>query len=229
MKRQFVFTLMMFFSVAVFAQKDVTTFLGIPVDGTKTEMRKNLIAKGFTPKITNGLECFSGEFNGTDVNVYIGTNNNKVYRIMVCDANYIKEAAIKNRFNRLVSQFTNNKRYFSLFEDQTIPEDEDISYEMVVEKKTYEALFYQIPDYSKIDSLAVREKAYERMLEKYTEEQLQNPTEKMESDWNSITLDIGFELFSKKTVWFTISEFYGQYYITMYYDNGYNQANGEDL
>lgn len=229
MKRQVVFTLMMVFSVAVFAQKDVTTFLGIPVDGTKTEMRKKLIAKGFSPKVVSGNECFTGEFNGTDVHVFIVTNNNKVYRIMVADANTIDEAAIKIRFNRLVSQFTNNKRYFSLPEDQTISDDEDISYEILVKKKRYEAIFYQIPDYSKIDTLAVREKAYEIMLEKYTEEQLQNPTEEMENYWNSITLDLGIELVSKKKVWFMISDFYGQYYITMYYDNGYNQVNGEDL
>lgn len=33
----------------------------------------------------------------------------------------------------------------------------------------------------------------------------------------------------KKPVWFMISESYGEYYITMYYDNEYNKANGEDL
>ncbi len=33
----------------------------------------------------------------------------------------------------------------------------------------------------------------------------------------------------KKTVWFTISQMQGKYYITMFYENGYNQANGEDL
>ena len=37
------------------------------------------------------------------------------------------------------------------------------------------------------------------------------------------------DMFKKKTVWFIISESYGKYYIAMYYDNVYNQANGEDL
>lgn len=32
-----------------------------------------------------------------------------------------------------------------------------------------------------------------------------------------------------KPVWFMISEHYGKYYITMFYDNEYNRANGEDL
>ena len=33
-----------------FAQKDVTKFLGIPVDGTKAEMMQKLKAKGFVLK-----------------------------------------------------------------------------------------------------------------------------------------------------------------------------------
>ena len=36
-------------------------------------------------------------------------------------------------------------------------------------------------------------------------------------------------LLLKKSVKIAISESNGQYYITMYYDNGYNKANGEDL
>ena len=33
----------------------------------------------------------------------------------------------------------------------------------------------------------------------------------------------------KKLVWFKISKYSGEYYITMYYDNEYNMAHGEDL
>ena len=32
-----------------------------------------------------------------------------------------------------------------------------------------------------------------------------------------------------KPVWFRICESYGEYYITMFYDNENNHANGEDL
>ena len=37
------------------------------------------------------------------------------------------------------------------------------------------------------------------------------------------------EMLLKKSVWFRICEFYGKYYINLYYDNEYNHANGEDL
>ena len=43
------------------------------------------------------------------------------------------------------------------------------------------------------------------------------------------TLGMGFDLISKKPVWFRIVEHYGKYYITMYYDNEYNHVDGEDL
>ncbi len=86
-------------------EKEVTKFLGIPVDGTKAEMRKKLIEKGFTQKIVQEYEYFEGEFNGRDVRIYIGTNNNKVWRIMVCDKSVFDEEEIKIQFNRLVSQF----------------------------------------------------------------------------------------------------------------------------
>ena len=38
-------------SITATAQKDVTKFLGIPVDGYKTEMKEHLISKGFIPTI----------------------------------------------------------------------------------------------------------------------------------------------------------------------------------
>ena len=73
------------FAIAVYAQqeKEVTQFLGIPVDGSKTEMIKKLKEKGFQKsEIADVLE---GEFNGQDVYISVATNNNKVYRICVTD------------------------------------------------------------------------------------------------------------------------------------------------
>lgn len=50
MKRIIACCIITLLTVAVYAQKDVTTFLGIPIDGFKSEMRKKLIAKGYVPK-----------------------------------------------------------------------------------------------------------------------------------------------------------------------------------
>lgn len=173
-------------------------------------------------------EILEGEFNGTDVQISIVTNNNKVYRIMLCDANNQSEANIKIRFNKLVSQFKNNKRY-TTFDDFTLSESEDISYEMTVNNKIYEALFYQIPDMEKVDTLAIQEQIRNELLKKYSPEQLENRTDEINNEVQSITLRMAMDMLFKKPVWFRISELYGEYYITMYYDNEYNHANGEDL
>ena len=167
-------------TIALFAQekKDVTKFLGIPVDGYKSEMISKLKAKGFT-SISRDKNILEGEFNGQDVELHVVTNNNKVYRIAVVDKNYITETNIRIRFNNLISQFENNSKYIG-YSNKPIPEDENLSYEISVKNKRYEASFYQ------------------------------------NGDWN-------------KSVWFMIADYYGKYGIIMYYDNCYNQANGEDL
>ncbi len=220
--------MMVLLTITMYAQKDVTTFLGIPVDGYKSEMVKKLIAKGYVPKKVGNNEYLEGEFNGTDVHIYIGTNNNKVYRIMLCDANTQSEADIKIRFNRLVRQFENNKKYTSL-QEYTLSDSENISYEMTVHNKNYDALFYQNPNIANMDTLAVQEKLRNELLKKYTPEQLENPTEEITQELQSMAVQIGFDLLFKKPVWFRICREYGEYYITMYYDNEYNHANGEDL
>lgn len=217
-------------SFASFAQnKDVTTFLGIPVDGTVSSMKQKLVSKGFVPKKVGTNEFLEGEFNGYDVRVYIVTNNNKVYRIMLSDKNTVDEAQIKIRFNNLVSQFENNKRYIPLEKKYTLSDKENISYEMKVNKKNYDALFYQVPNMEKADTLTLQEKVRNELLSKYTEAELINPSEEITKEIKNTAIKIGTELMLMKPVWFKICERYGEYGICMYYDNRYNQADGEDL
>lgn len=206
-------------SLFIYAQQDVTKFLGIPVDGSKSEMIQKLKAKGYTSSPLD-KDVLVGEFNGADVNIHVVTNNNKVYRIMICDVNNIDERAIQIRFNRLCEQFVNNSKYSSLpLEEYMIPDDEDISYEITVHKKRYEAVFYQKTDET------FMAKQIEAAFPQYTKEQLANPSEELRAEMvNFVT-----QYISKKAVWFMINERLGKYCITMYYDNEYNNANGEDL
>ena len=225
MKRLLVFGMALMLSAVAFSQKDVTKFLGIPVDGSKSAMIQKLKAKGFESSVYKS-DILEGEFNGAEVNVFIQTNNNKVCRIMVADATTMDEGNIIVRFNKLCQQFSNNERYISL-DEFTIPETEDISYEMSVHHKQYDAMFYQRP--TDIDTLEFVNEARLRLADKYTAEQLENPTGEVAQDLMKAVVDILFEMTTKKAVWFRICEHYGKYYITMYYDNEYNRAQGEDL
>jgi hypothetical protein len=229
MKRLLFIVLAMIATITSFAQqKDVTSFLGIPVDGTVLSMKQKLVSKGFVPKKVGTNEFLEGEFNGTDVRVYIVTNNNKVYRIMVADNNTVDEAQIKIRFNNLVSQFENNKRYIP-HDKFTLSDEEDISYEMTVHNKSYEALFYQVPNMEKADTLALQKKVLSELLSKYTEAELKNPSEEISKEIANTAIKIGTEWMFMKPVWFKIARVNGEYYICMFYDNEYNHANGEDL
>lgn len=209
MKKLLSITMLLISSLFIYAQQDVTKFLGIPVDGSKSEMIQKLKAKGYTSSPLD-KDVLVGEFNGADVNIHVVTNNNKVYRIMICDVNNIDERAIQIRFNRLCEQFVNNSKYSSLpLEEYMIPDDEDISYEITVHKKRYEAVFYQKTDET------FMAKQIEAAFPQYTKEQLANPSEELRAEIvNFVT-----QYISKKAVWFMINERLGKYCITMYYDN----------
>lgn len=185
-------------------------------------MIRQLKAKGFCSSPYSN-DVLTGEFNGTDVHIYIATNNDKVYRIMVADANMVGERDIQIRFNRLCRQFENNSKYTSFQEDQTIPDDEEIAYEMMVHNKRYQASFYQKP--IDLDSVAVEN----FITARYSAEQLENPTEELRAQMFSETAEYLMSRCMNKNVWFMIDRYSGEYYILMYYDNGYNQASGEDL
>lgn len=230
MKRLLFIVLAMIATITSFAQqKDVTSFLGIPVDGTVLSMKQKLVSKGFVPKKVGTNEFLEGEFNGCNVNVYIRTNNNKVYRIMVADNNTVDEAQIKIRFNNLVSQFENNKRYIP-HDKFTLSDEEDIFYEMTVHNKSYEALFYQVPNMEKADTLALQKKVLSELLSKYTEAELINPSEEITKEIQNTAIKIGTELMLMKPVWFKIVKSdMDEYYICMFYDNEYNRSHGEDL
>ena len=183
-------------SASVFAQKEVTKFMGIPVDGSPTEMIKKLKAKGFKTDegfmrdVKRGLidwdepELLTGHFNGERVDVILGVEQNKVWRIYLAENKARDENQIKMRFNTLVRQFENNYKYVYFYE-QTIADDEDISYQMTVNKKRYDAYFVQKGEDGTVDV--------------------------------------------KREVWFLIIQRFDGYYIYMYYDNKYNEADGSDL
>lgn len=221
------FFMLLILPVASYAQKDITQFLDIPVDGYKPEMIKKLKSKGFT--INRYKEdMLDGEFNGTNVHISIQTNNNKVWRIAVFDANPTNETNIKIRFNNLIQQFVNNKRYSteldSTIAKYIIPEDEDISYEIAAHNKRYDATFYQKS--VKYDSL-------NRELKR--EKDLLTPKDSLNDKEFEILKDLMVELVIEsmnklnKQVWFMIKEDYGEYRIVIYYENEYNKANGEGL
>ena len=141
MKRFLITFLFVLMTITAIAQESNTIkFLGIPVDGAKKEMISKLQAKGY--EYDTSSDCLFGEFNGINVSINVQTVNNRVWRIGIVDANVNNdEANIKIRYNNLFKQLSNNDKY-KVLGGSTLGEEEDISYEMSVHKKRYDAVFY---------------------------------------------------------------------------------------
>lgn len=227
MKKIILMMMVMMVSFASIAQnKDVTRFLGIPVDGTVASMKQKLKAKGFKQSPYNKNQLV-GRFNGNDVYVHILENKGKVWRISVGDKNFTDEINVRIRFNNLCRQFDNNGKYIPIqnVEDYMIPDDTDVSYEMAVNKKRFEAAFFQLPS----DTTLMQKTVDNIVQKKYTPEQIKNPTEEIVKDVEAIANNVMYDILSKRSVWFVINENFGCYSIMIHYENRYNYADGGDL
>ena len=139
MKKAILITLLACFCVVCMGQNEgALTFLGIPIDGTEAQFTAKLRKKGFT--YNSAYESYKGQFNGKSVDVYIHTNHNLVDRVYVAFP-YNSEEGIRGEFNKLLSQFKDNGKYVDLSMNTEIPSDEDISHEISVNKKRYQASY----------------------------------------------------------------------------------------
>ena len=224
----------------VFGQSESTLkFLGIPVDGSKSEMVEVLKSKGF--EYDSESDFLIGDFNGKKSEIGIVENHGKVYRVVVFDANTYDAGEIRIRFNNLIYQFENNDKYFYIVPNDIIPEDEDIHYEILVNKKQYIAKFRYNPLYGNDElrdrlineaveesKLFLEEKKDEKTIDDITYGEFYSDKDNYDQ---LISAQVSLKVIqmSNSSVWFKIFEHYGKYYIGLYYDNLLNAPNGEDL
>ena len=215
----------------VFGQSESTLkFLGIPVDGSKSEMVEVLKSKGF--EYDSESDFLIGDFNGKKSKIGIEENHGKVYRVVVFDANTYDAGEIRIRFNNLIHQFENNDKYFYIVPNDIIMEDEDIHYEILVNKKQYIAEFMYNPLYGNNE---LRDRLINEAVEE-SEEVIKNGKNiefySNKDNYDRLVSSVaGLKVIqmSNSSIWFKIFEHYGKYYIGLYYDNLLNAPNGEDL
>lgn len=207
MKKSITILFCLVLSIVAYGQeKDVTRFLNIPIEGEKSEMFEKIKAKGFKVTKFAGDKILTGKFNGQDVYVDVAADkNDEVYRVIVADKTSCNERSVRIKFNNLCYQFSENSKYLSATKNWAISEDDDISYELRVGKKTYQAVFFQKP--SEIgDSIIWSRVTYRYALNKlhgvYGEQSEEEELQEIERIYN----DELSELCLKKRVWFTIME-----------------------
>ncbi|MBR4138261.1 MAG: hypothetical protein IKU05_07605 [Bacteroidales bacterium] len=237
--RKLIFTFLVFLTLSMNAQDYTVRFLGIPVDGTKKEMISKLKKKGFKYDRTHDL--LEGQFNNREVIVSINTYKEKVWRIVVMDKYVLNdEVNIRIRYNQLIDQFENNAKYSSiLYDNKKIEDTEDISYEIHVNNKRYQATFTQGYSKDEIAQLYNDEEYLKKWItNEYSENELDSLRIKSDNEedyeerikWR-FAIEHSFlntELYNN-TVWFIIGEQNSDYYIVMYYENDKNEPKGEDL
>lgn len=231
MKKLLATILFALISIVSYAQIEPTTFMGIPIDGSESSFIQKLKAKGFTPSLHDS-DVLTGEFNGFDVNVFVKSNKGKVWRVMVCQSTPTDESNIKVQFNTLCRQFNNNPKYANLLDkDFRINDDTDISYEMSVNNKSFEALFYQY--HATADTTYIKDVMINYVKEYGKGKEFDaSDTTLVKEEENKIidkTFDIFKSVISNRPVWFRIMQYGAQYYLAIYYDNELNSAHGEDL
>ena len=150
--KKLTFTLLMLLTLSLNAQDNVMKFMGIPIDGSKSEMIEKLQKKGFAPEqveidlekeeddyIRAGGEISEGRvrerdgeyfmhgyFDGKRCNVIISSYNNKVYQIMVVIEDSYNELNGKVQYNLYVERL--NKKYTNPIDyDFSIDLDKDLS------------------------------------------------------------------------------------------------------
>lgn len=122
------------------AGQNAIEFLGIPVDGTREEMVRNIVSKGFTYHDYAVVDGLFGEFNGEDVIVRLETVNGRVYRVTVSETTIRNRSEAKIHFNDLYKQFINSGKY-TLAWGKPIDENVDITYEINAFGKRFDVGF----------------------------------------------------------------------------------------
>ena len=211
-------------------------FLGIPIDGSKSQMIEQIKAKGFT--FNSYRDCLQGQFNGKNVDVYVVDNHGITYRVFVAFPE-TDEYEIRSEFNHLLSQFMRNDKYVPMKECEEIDQKEDISYEMSVHNKKYAASFsYISPDvFTPEQTAKIHEfvEKYKTMSEEETQQYLESMAASFYPDSSNASPDDIMLAMNRVAsilsgnVWFRIIREGVDYQIGLYYDNIKNMPNGEDL
>ena len=207
------------------------TFLGIPVDGSKSAMISALRAKGFTYNRTR--DVLTGEFNGQNSMVIIHENHGKVDRVYVVNQSGTRSPSqARIQYNTLLHQLNDSEKYISFDENNPIPEDEDISYEMSVNGKAYNATFYLSPLYNNDEMIEVlASEIGKEIFQDYEDGKIEELTEEIFQELSLQRLMMKMYEMTRDggAVWFSLEKLNGEYHVAIFYDNLKNRPHGEDL
>lgn len=150
MKRVSTILLAALLAQSAFSLTDVpVTFLGIPVDGTKSAMIDSLKNKGFAyAKTDMEYEFLSGVLNGKDVTLTIHTTMGKVDEVNVFYTNPLSSSRIRIEYNNLLLQLKNNGKYVELEAYEPISSASELRQRIETDPNAYYTAFWVRPQLS---------------------------------------------------------------------------------
>lgn len=134
--------------MSLWGQKEVTTFMDIPIDGPVVSFISELQKKGFkyTPeKNYQNMYVLEGVFNGQWAQIAVSANRNKVRGVGVI-INVEGAEYAKLKFNSLHAQMARSWKYLNCQEPNVpfIADDVDIEHEVRYKKRDFKASFFQV-------------------------------------------------------------------------------------
>ncbi len=219
---------LLFLAVPGLAQRQVTTFQGVPVDGTREEMAGKLAERGFVP--AQGAQgVLRGPFMGGEVDLDIEEAGGRVWRVTLRDVAPGDPSLARERFNALCSRFASDSAYYEGGRAHPIPDGEDIARGME-DGKVYSAGFHQLPEgVSPGDFIAgVTERALVECGKIFTLEEILAGGEEVATAMRRLALEQLEDLFNR-SAWLVIERDADGYRVVTRFDNGYNSPTGADI
>ncbi len=177
MKKIFLSAILLLSSIIIYAQRKVIEYMGIPIDGTKSEMIRKLQAKG--GEYISAFDWVEMKNGNRTSYITINTYNDKVWRLVITPFGWptSDEAKVKAHYNDLCNM-CEGPLYYPIREVLPISDEENIAYEMKVHNKKYSIACFSIPyDYMEL---------FWNDRDSLTSEQLNNIT--MRRCWSVIQL-----------------------------------------
>lgn len=145
MKHSLTIVLSLLLTLTMSAQSNITTFMGIPVDGTKESMTMKLLKNGVEKR---GRDLMIDDVLGTSYFIRLMTNKGKVYRISMTEAKGTEDMnTIINKFYSIVEEYKENTQlYCELEPNHPVMAENDEIKKQYIKDGCYLAEFFQQAD-----------------------------------------------------------------------------------
>lgn len=145
MKRTILIALSLILTLTLSAQSNITTFMGIPVEGTRAAMTTQLLKNGL---VKAGNDFLINNIEGRSFLVRIMTNKGKVYRISMVETKGTSDVhSILTKYENLIDEFRANETLYCEYEyNKPVDPAHEPFWENFIHQGAYYAEFFQVSD-----------------------------------------------------------------------------------